>query len=144
MNDMRTQIRLVLAVVLLGAFGAAADPAVKASKKLPPGGGEPGAAYLEYFAAIEKGDVAAIKKLKLEEIDGWSDPEVKEWAARMKTSVPKNVKFVDGTVQGDVATLHVTAVEVGQAEWGTVTMKRSGGLWRKADATWTIVPPKKK
>jgi len=141
---MRKTIRATLVIVLLGALGAAADPAAKGAKKLPPGGGEPGAAYLAYFAALNKGDVAGLKKLKLPELEGFDDSVIKVWAERMKSDVPQNVKFLDGTVDGDTATLHVTAVEIGEPEWGTVTMKKVEGVWRKENASWTMVPPKKK
>ena len=141
---MRKTIRATLVIVLLGALGAAAAPAAKGAKKLPPGGGEPGAAYLAYFAALNKGDVAGLKKLKLPELEGFDDSVIKVWAERMKSDVPQNVKFLDGTVDGDVATLHVTAVEIGEPEWGTVTMKKVEGVWRKENASWTMVPPKKK
>ncbi len=142
---MRTMIRATLAAVLsVCAFAVLAAPAAKGPKRLPPGGGEPGAAYLGYFAAIEKGDVAALKRMRLPDIEGWADDEIAEWAKRMKTVVPTSVKVVDGTVDGDTATLHVTAVETGEPEWGTVTMKKADGVWRKADASWTVIPPKKK
>lgn len=141
---MRTMIRTTLVIFLLGAFGAAAAPAATGPKALPAGGGEPGAAYLAYFAALNKGDVAGLKKMKLPELEGFDDSVIKVWAERMKSDVPQNVKFLDGTVDGDVATLHVTAVEIGKPEWGTVTMKKADGVWRKSNATWTFDPPKKK
>ena len=123
------------------AFGA--SPARK-SGKLPRGGGEPGKAYLAYFAALESGDVAKVKALKLAEIEGWDDDEIRMWIPRKRDQEVQKVKVTGGTIQGDKAVLDVTAEQIGQPAWGKVDMTRAGGVWRETDARWSLVGPLKK
>jgi hypothetical protein len=141
----RTRRKLLLAALLLTATSPllGVEPSSRTEKKLPPGGGEPGKAYVAYFAAIEKGDVPAIKKMKLREVEGWDDDALKVWVVRMRDSVPKKVKVTGGTQKGDSATLLVTAETIGSPSWGKVEMKKTDGLWREADSKWSLVGPVK-
>jgi hypothetical protein len=144
---MRTRRREIFAAALLltttTLLLAKEASSAKGVKNLPPGGGEPGKAYLDYFAAIEKGDVAAIKKMKLPEIEGWDDDALKVWIVRMRDDVPKKVKVTGGTQYGDSATLLVTAETIGKPSWGRVEMKKTDGVWRKTDAKWSLEGPVK-
>ncbi len=143
----RASLSRVLAAALLLALavpvGASAAGSAQKSKKLTPGGGEPGKTYLAYFAALEKGDVARLKALKIADIDGWADDEIKVWIERKRGDEVKKVRISGGTILGDIATLDVTGEEMGKPVWGKVDMKKTDGVWRKTDGRWSFEGPVK-
>ncbi|HEV2064203.1 MAG TPA: hypothetical protein VGS00_06610 [Thermoanaerobaculia bacterium] len=56
------------------------SPDAKTGKKLPPGGGEPGKAYLALQDAIRKKDLAAIRKAKPADMPDMSDDDLRKGA----------------------------------------------------------------
>ena len=109
---------------------------------LPGDGGEPGKAWRAYDAAMNRGDVAAIKRTLLDEAGGQFDQAV-PLLDLMRGSRGVNARVVGGVISGDKATLRLQgqpptlAASTGN---GSVTMMKEHGLWKMASEEWT---PKK-
>lgn len=111
--------------------------------KLPPGGGEPGKAYFAYQQAVQKKDVAAIRKLKSADMPDMSDKDIREALELMAAMSPSKITISEGYVKGDDAVLYVTGLEDGQKRYGTVRMSRVGGEWQPSNEKWSDKPPAK-
>jgi hypothetical protein len=119
-------------------------PNTQTGQKLPPGGGDPGKAYLAVQAAIQKKDLAAVRKMKPADAPDLPDEQLKAMLELMAAMTPKNVKITEGYVKGDVAALHLVGTgEDGKAKYGTVEVRRAGGTWRAGSVSWSDQPPKK-
>jgi hypothetical protein len=108
--------------------------ATRAGTALPSGGGEPGKAALAHFAAIEKGDFAALKAAAPPDIRQQTEAseksgQAKEMFSMMREMMPRRVRILGGTVDGDRATLDFEGVLDNQPAKGEVTMVRVGGAW---------------
>jgi hypothetical protein len=108
--------------------------ATRSGTALPAGGGEPGKAALAHFAAIEKGDFAALKatappdvrqKMEASEKDG----HAKEMFEMMREFTPRRVRILGGTIDGNEATLDFDGVVDNQPQKGEVDLVRVGGAW---------------
>lgn len=101
---------------------------------LPVGGGEPGKAALAHFAAIEKGDLAALKATAPPEIrariqESEKSGEAKEMFEALRSMTPRRVRLLTGVVDGDEATIDFEGVLDGKPSKGTVDVVRIGGKW---------------
>jgi hypothetical protein len=117
-------------------------PNAKTGQKLPMDGGEPGKAYFAWEKAIQNKDVAAMKKFKPLDAPDMPDAELKEAAEMLAAMSPSNQKIVDGYIQGDSAVLYVTGDDAGTKMYGTIPMKKTGGIWRAVKPSWSNTPPK--
>ena len=100
--------------------------------KLPAGGGEPGAAVVANFQAIEAGDYEKSKALSHPEkrkMMEENEAESKEMFELMKAITPTDVKITGGLVDGDTATLDFTGKSDGQSVKGTIDVQRFEGKW---------------
>lgn len=101
---------------------------------LPPDGGEPGAAVLAHFVAIEKNDFKALKataqpeQLKMMEAAEKSG-EAKDLFKMMREMSPRKVKVLGGTVDGDSAIVDFEGVAEGKPMKGTAECVRIAGRW---------------
>lgn len=101
---------------------------------LPAGGGEPGAAVLAHFAAIEKNDFKALKataqpaQLEMMEAAEKSG-EAKEMFKMMREMSPRKVRVLGGTVDGDSALVDFEGVAEGRPAKGVAECVRIGGKW---------------
>jgi len=124
--------------------------AADAKRKLPPGGGEEGTAYLAYRQSIAKGDGAAL-------LPQLSESLKKEIAATMHAAAPPSRSAVESwafmqrvTLQ-DVAKLEIvggmreaeaTTLELqktssdGKKSFGTARMVKEGGAYKVAAEAW--------
>jgi hypothetical protein len=106
----------------------------RAGTTLPAGGGEPGKAALAHFAAIEKGDFAALKAMAPPDIRQQMEASEKSGQAKemfelMREITPRRVRILGGVVDGDRATLDFEGVLDNQPAKGELTMVRVGGSW---------------
>jgi hypothetical protein len=118
-------------------------PDARTGKRLPADGGEPGQAYLQWDAAVQKRDLATIRRLKPASMPDASDEALRKTLAVLAEMSPKEIKLVEGFQKGDLAALYLTGSEDGQKQYGTVRMEKSGGVWRAVDQKWSDRPPKK-
>ncbi|TNJ35774.1 hypothetical protein [Arenimonas terrae] len=101
---------------------------------LPPGGGEPGAAYLAMNKALHAGDFDAMLALMPADRaammrDARKDPDFAAQMALAQAMSPSKVKITGGRQDGDRAWVEFTAVEAGSPRVGTAEMVREGGRW---------------
>lgn len=115
------------------------DLAVR-GKRLPPGGGEPGAAYLAYAEALRAGDVPALRLL-LGERAAATLPEAADPATLavilswLQSERPLAPVVRAGLLRGETAVLWVEgADEEGRALAGRVLMARTRSGWSEVEA----------
>jgi hypothetical protein len=108
--------------------------------KLPPGGGDPGKAYMAFDKAARAGNLNEMKKAASSKrpLPDMSAEEQKQMIEMMKLMRPASVKITGGFVSGDHATLNVEAVDPDskQKMHGTIEMEREGGTWRLLAEKW--------
>jgi hypothetical protein len=103
---------------------------------LPADGGDPMKAWQAYRQAIQKGDVAAIRKSVVKEMAKQTeDPEFKKMLGVIQAMQPKKVKFKSGSVDGNNATLLVENLDEKNSA-GTVTMTKEDGQWKLQKESW--------
>jgi len=119
----------------------APPPDAKTGKKLAPGGGDPGKAYLSLQEAIRKKDLAAIRKMNPAEMQDVSDEDLRKGLEIMAAMTPLKITIDDGYVAGDSAVLYVSGLVEGVKQYGTVKLSRNGGAWRPAGESWSNKPP---
>ena len=94
-------------------------------------GGEPRKAYDHYRSVLASGDLAKLRGVvSSDRAQALDDPDFKKMLPLIQEMEPKSVKYVNGTVDGDKATLNVTAKNGKESSTGTVTMVKQGGKWR--------------
>lgn len=112
----------------------------KTGTALPPGGGEPGAAYMAYDKAIASGDLNALVKFASDERmkKQMSDPKAKDMLEIMKSLRATGIKIVKGYISGDRATLHLEGKEPdgGAKIRGTVRMVKVKSQWCLEKESW--------
>jgi hypothetical protein len=126
--------------VPIGAASANAAPppsAAPAGKPLPADGGEPRKAYDAYRKVLASGDMAALRKaVSADRVSSMDDPDFKKMFPMIQEMEPKNVKYLNGTIDGDKATLNVSAKNGKEQSTGTVSMVREGGKWKVSKEEW--------
>jgi hypothetical protein len=118
-------------------------PDAKIGQKLPAGGGEPGKAFLAFHDAVQRKDLAAIRKSKPADLPDMPDEDLKKGLEVMAAMSPAKVAVQEGFSNGDTAVLYVTGMQGTQKQYGTVQMSRSGGQWRMTKESWSDKPPEK-
>jgi len=104
---------------------------------LPERGGDPWYGYQAYRKAVQSGDMKALKTMvTAEQAKQIDDPDFKKFFPLMQQMQPKNVKFLNGTVDGDNATLNVSAKDGKESSTGTIEMIRDGGKWKVKHESW--------
>ncbi len=107
-------------------------------KPLPADGGEPGAAYRAWLAALAKGDAVALRKLvdsehayRFSEDDG---SQLKEAMKDSRDGTPLEAEISGGLVDGDRALLWIEGTDRDDIlRAGRVRMLREEGAWRFAE-----------
>lgn len=102
---------------------------------LPAGGGEIGAAYQKYVAAIAKGDLAAIRTTvtaaKAADVPALRGGEAKKLIDLMQIFELKTATVTGGLQRDDAAALNVKGVGYDKLPGdGRVLMRREGGAWK--------------
>ena len=109
-------------------------------KALPADGGEPGAAYRNYLAAMKAGDAKKVKSLVAKDrAKQMESPEFKEMFAMIREMMPKDIKVTGGTIDGGKAYLVLTAKQPddGTKTSGKCDMVLEDGVWRVEKESWT-------
>ena len=135
------QLKAQFQAVIRQAHRDPPPPNAKTGQKLPPGGGEPGKAYLALQDAIRKQDIAAIKKMKPADMPDMSDEDLKKGLALMAAMTPEKISIDEGYVAGDAAVLYVSGLLEKEKQYGTVNLKKVGGAWHPAGEKWSNTPP---
>jgi hypothetical protein len=111
---------------------------------LPAGGGEAGKAYLDYVAAVAKGDADALRA-QLGDSAEWmlpkDDPAAsKSYIETLRFGVPATAQVSGGWLQGDRAILKVEGKDGdGNTQRGVVLMAKDGAHWREENKDMTTV-----
>jgi hypothetical protein len=111
-----------------------------AGTALPLDGGEPGKAYREYEKAIQSGNPQELKKyLVPEQAKKLDDPLAANMLGLMKMMRAREVRIIQGFLQGDLATLTLEgtdAISNGKTS-GTARMRKVNGQWVLERESWS-------
>ena len=102
---------------------------------LPAGGGDAGAAYRTYAAAVTKGDITALRRLMGEDarwrLPDNDDERIKETLKDLRDEQPQQPQILRGRLHGNEAVLWVEGVDRDDIKRrGRVRMVREGDAWR--------------
>jgi hypothetical protein len=114
-----------------------ADPFGPIGEPLPAGGGEPGAAYLEFVDAIHAGDLERLKALVPPERAAMLEgDDAQEIIGFIQMMTPTGVEIVGGSSDGETAILQATGTMDGVAATGAITLVHQDGRWISTDEAW--------
>lgn len=130
---------IMVLTAFLGIQGVASAAGAKGTK-LPADGGEPGKDYMTYIKALQKRDGATIRKMA--EVGPASDKELKEQMEMMAAMTPSDIRIVSGTLNAETAVLNVNGMQDGKKQYGTIEMKKKGGVWKITKEDWSGTPKK--
>jgi hypothetical protein len=115
------------------AYDLALTP-VPGTMAAPPGGGEPGAAYMALLRAIAAADWPTAKVLLPPADMPMAEPkpaDQKAFFAAVASNYPHAVKVADGVLKPERALLHITGLDRdGKKVRGNVALKLEAGKWR--------------
>jgi len=95
------------------------------------------AVYLEYVKAVNAGDVKTLKKVLAAEVAKELDgPDKEEMLEFMQIGNPPKIEFQRITVNGDSATLLLSAQDEGLELKGTIEFVKEGDLWKVMLNSW--------
>jgi hypothetical protein len=118
---------------------------VHAPKVVPPTAAETAAAqknpatkvYTEYLNAVQKEDLAALKKVfTKEQAKHLDEPDAKKMVGMVKMMSATNIKVLKVAEKGDTADLTVTGMQDGNVAHGVVHMVKEGGAWKVQQEEW--------
>ena len=108
-------------------------------KPLPPGGGEPGQAYLKWTESVHTGDIELVKSLMpaemADQLGSLSSEEARKEIEFMQMMTPKDNIIVGGSSDGETAILQTEGVVDGQKVSVEITMTKMGPLWVTTNAS---------
>lgn len=125
-------------------FAVDVTPADFTGEALPAGGGEAGKAYLDYVAALAKGDAAALRSM-MGESARWMLPEgdeasVKSSLESLRYSTLASATVSGGWQQGDRAILKVEGKDGdGNTQRGVIEMVKEDGRWKEGSKDMTTI-----
>jgi hypothetical protein len=117
----------------------------RAAKPVPPTAAETAAAqkhpatkvYVEYLNAVQKEDLAALRKLfTKEQAKNLDDPDAKKMVKMVRMMSATNIKVLKVVETGDTADLTVTGQQDGNVANGVVHMVKEGGAWKVQQEEW--------
>lgn len=120
-------------------------PIMREAKPVPPTGAETAAAqkspqakaYAEYLKAIQKEDLAALKKLVSAEMaKNLDQPDAKDMIKLIKVMSATDIRVLKTVETGDKADLTVTGTQDANVTNGVVHMVREGGAWKVQKEEW--------
>ena len=118
---------------------------VHAPKAVPPTAAETAAAqkspatkvYVEYLNAVQKEDLAALKKVfTKEQAKHLDEPDAKKMVGMVRMMSATNIKVLKVAEKGDAADLTVTGTQDGNVAHGVVHMVKEGGAWKVDQEEW--------
>lgn len=117
-------------------------PTAATGTKLPPDGGEPGAAYFAFEAAIRNKDLATVRKMKPAEEPDLTDEELTQRLELLSLLMATDVQITDGYIDGDHAVLYLTGMSEGEKQYGTAELVKTPETgWTMSKQNWSNVPP---
>ena len=137
------QVEVTFAAPIIQAKMPEPLPDAKTGKALPPDGGDPGKAYMNFVRAVHRKDIGTIKQLAPSPEEGfrYTDEELKAGIEFMAALTPKNTRITKGFVEKDKAVLYVTGTIEKEKQYGTVEMMKKDGSWRVKKESWSNTPP---
>lgn len=105
-------------------------------KAIAEDGGAPGKDYKTYLNALAKRDGAMIRKMA-EVPPGTSDEELKGQMDMMAAMTPSDQAIVSAKINKDAAVLKVTGKLEGKKQYGTIGMRKKGGVWKITSEDWS-------
>jgi hypothetical protein len=117
----------------------------RAPKAVPPTAAETAAAqkhpatkvYVEYLNAVQKEDLAALRKLfTKEQAKHLDEPDAKKMVGMVKMMSATEIKVLKVVETGDKADLTVTGKQEGGVANGIVHMVKEGGAWKVQQEEW--------
>ena len=115
----------------------AAGPEALKGTQLPPGGGDPGKAYMAYTKVLAAGDLKALRRaLAADRANSLDDPDFKKMFPMIQAMQAKNIKVTGGAVDGATATLLAAGKDGDATSHGTIAMVREGGAWKVSKESW--------
>lgn len=114
---------------------ALTDPDAPIGEALPPGGGEPGKAYVAWVKAVHSGDVEELKKVVPPEMAEMLEAEMlatenfHEQIEFMQAMTPTDIKILSGSSDGSTAVLKVEGMLDQEKMEMEITMNREGRFW---------------
>jgi hypothetical protein len=109
------------------------NPDALVGEPLPPGGGKPGQAYLQWVEIVHSGDLEKLKQIvtkdMVAQINEASPKETEEHVALLKSMTPSGVKIIEGVQQDDKAILIIKGSLDGKEINAKVTLMETEGLW---------------
>lgn len=108
---------------------------------LPAGGGEPGAAYLAWTAAVKSGDLERIMAvLPAEQAEGFESmpaDEQQENIEFLQMMVPDEMEVLGGRLVDDIAYLEVRGKTEGESTNGEVKLVHKDEIWVAVSESWS-------
>jgi hypothetical protein len=117
----------------------------RAAKVVPPTAAETAAAqkspqakvYRDFLNAVQKEDLAALKKLfSKEQAKNLDDPDAKKMVQMVRMMSPTDIKVLKVVETGDAADLTVAGKQDGNVANGVVHMVKEGGAWKVQREEW--------
>jgi hypothetical protein len=117
----------------------------RAAKTVPPTAAETAAAqkspqakvYRDFLNAVQKEDLAALKKLfSKEQAKNLDDPDAKKMLKMVKMMSATDIKVLKVVETGDAADLTVAGKQDGNVANGVVHMVKEGGAWKVQREEW--------
>lgn len=117
----------------------------RAPKPVPPSAAETAAAqkspeakaYAGYLKAVQKEDLASLKKLMASEMAKELDrPDAKDMLKMIKMMSATDIQVLKVAEKGDTAELTVSGKQDGNVSNGTVHMVKEGGAWKVQREEW--------
>lgn len=117
---------------------APGQAAAEKGRRLPPGGGEPGRAYMAYNKALRGADLEGLRKTDatLAEASAKDLDEIRPLLRLMSAGAPADLKILGGTGDRGVAMLELEAVVMGEKKKGWAEMKLLAGSWKVVRDGW--------
>ena len=120
-------------------------PITRAAKPVPPSAAETAAAqkspqakvYGEYLKAVQKEDLAGLKKvMSAEMVKQLDQPDAKEMLKLIKMMTAKDIQVLKVVEKGDTADLTVSGTQDSGPSNGVVHMVKEGGAWKLQREEW--------
>jgi hypothetical protein len=113
------------------------DPNAPIGELLPEGGGEPGAAYLAWVAAVHSDDLDRLRAIVPPEMaEQLADPAAAEEIEFLRLMTPTEVTILGGSSDGQTALLQVEGTMDGERLTGEIELQKMGDRWLPTSSSW--------
>lgn len=96
-------------------------------------------AYIEYYKAIQAGDIESLKKLVAKEkIKELEEPEAADMLAMVRAFYPDKSNITSVKITGEAATITLSGRSKEGNMQGTVNLVKEDGIWKVSKEDWEI------